>query len=83
MFGLIKKMFIRLLTGLINRTCHTKCISLSNQKCMAQPFLINLDPNEYNQEFHYCPFVVKLDRYVAISLMNYLIKYVFQTKQKI
>ena len=26
---------------------HTKCISLSNQKCMIQPTLINLYPNEY------------------------------------
>ena len=28
---------------------------------MIQPSLIN---NEYSQEFHYCPFVVKLDRCV-------------------
>ena len=31
---------------------------------MIQPTLINLHPNEYNQEFHYYPFAVKLDRYV-------------------
>ena len=31
---------------------------------MTQPTLINLYPNEYSQEFRYCPFVVKLDRYV-------------------
>ena len=29
---------------------------------MIQPTLINLHPNEYSQEFHYYPFVVKLDR---------------------
>ena len=39
-----------------------KCVSLSNQKCMIQPTLINLHPNEYSQEFHYYPFAVKLDR---------------------
>ena len=41
---------------------HKKCVSLSNQKCMIQPTLINLNPNEYSQEFHYDPFSVKLDR---------------------
>ena len=41
-----------------------KCISLSNQKCEIQPTLMNLYPNEYNQEFHYYPFAVKLDRCV-------------------
>ena len=29
---------------------------------MTQPTLINLHPNEYNQEIHYYPFSVKLDR---------------------
>ena len=51
MFGLIKKIFIGLLTGLVNGSNHTKCISLSNQKCMTQTTLINLHPNEYSQEF--------------------------------
>ena len=58
-------MFIRLLTGLVNRSNRTKCISLSNHKCMIQPTVITLHPNEYNQEFHYYPFVVKLDRCVG------------------
>ena len=31
---------------------------------MIQPTLINLYPNEYNQQFHYYPFAVKLDRCV-------------------
>ena len=65
MFGLIKKIFIGLLTGLVNGSKHTKCVSLSNQKCITQPTLINLHPNQYSQEFHYYPFVVKLDRYVG------------------
>ena len=84
MFGLIKKIFIRLLTGLVNGSNHTKCVLLSNQKCMIQPTLINLHPNEYSQEFHYYPFAVKLDRCVGSRniLMIYLIKHVFQTKQK-
>ena len=45
MFGLIKKIFIVLLTGLVNGYNHTKCVLLSNQKCMLQPTLINLHPN--------------------------------------
>ena len=48
MFGLIKEMFIVLLTGLVNGSNHTKCISLSNQKCVIQPALINLLFNELN-----------------------------------
>ena len=45
MFGLIEKMFIGLLTGLVNGSTHTKWVLLSNQKCMIQPTLINLHPN--------------------------------------
>ena len=48
MFGLNKKIFIGLFTGLVNGSNHTKCIPLSNQKCMIQPTLINLHPNEYS-----------------------------------
>ena len=60
------------------------CFSLSNQKCIIQPTLINLQPNEYCQEFHYYPFAVKLIDMleVVILLMTYLRKYVFQIKQK-
>ena len=36
-----------------------------NQKCMIQPTLINVHPNEYSQEFHYYPYVVKSDRRVG------------------
>ena len=35
------------------------------QKCMIQPTLINLHPNEYSQEFHCYPFAVNLDRCVG------------------
>ena len=47
LFGLTKKMFIGLLTSIVNGSNHIKCVSLSNQKCMIQPTLINLYPNEY------------------------------------
>ena len=30
MFGIIKKMFIRLLTGVVSASNYTKCVSLSN-----------------------------------------------------
>ena len=52
MFGLIKKMFIGLRTGLVNGSNHTKCVSLSNEKCIIQPTFISLHPNEYSQENH-------------------------------
>ena len=45
MFGLIKKIFIGLLTGIVSPSNHTKCVSISTQKCMTQPTLINLYPN--------------------------------------
>ena len=56
MLGIIKKMFIVLLNNLYNSSIivnppnHTKCASLSNQKCDIQPTLINLHPNENSQE---------------------------------
>ena len=37
-------------------------MSLSNQKCVTQPNIINLHPYEYSQEFHYYPFALKLDK---------------------
>ena len=60
MFGIIKKMIIILLASILNTSNHTKCASLNNQNCEIQPTLINLQPNEYNQELHYYQFVVKL-----------------------
>ena len=58
MFGLTKKIFIALLTGLVNGTDHTKCVSLINQKCRIQQFIINLNSNEGSQEFYYYLFSV-------------------------
>ena len=65
MFEIIKKMFIVLLSSIVNASNHSRCVSLSNQTCMIQPTLINLHPNEYSQEFHYYPFSVQLDRCVG------------------
>ena len=33
MFGLIKRMLTVLLSSTVNASNHTKCVSLSNQKC--------------------------------------------------
>ena len=49
MFELIKKVFIVILSNRVNVSNHTKCVSLSNQKCELQPTLINLHPNECSQ----------------------------------
>ena len=65
MFALIKQIFIGLLTRLVNGSNHTKCVWLRNQKCIIQPTLINLHPNECSPEFHYYPFTVKLDKCVG------------------
>ena len=62
MFVVIKKIFMELLSNIVNTSNHTKCVSLSNRKCKIQPTLVNLHPNECSQEFHYYPFAVKLDR---------------------
>ena len=51
--------------NIISASNHTKCVSLSNQKCEIQPTLANLRPNEYSQEFHYYPSSGKLDRCVG------------------
>ena len=62
MIRLIKKIFIGLLIRIVNASNHTKCVSLSNQKCEIQRTFVNLHPNEYSQEFHYYSFTVKLDK---------------------
>ena len=43
---------------------HTKCVSVSNEKCMTQPILI-LIILEYTQGLCYCPFANNLDRCVG------------------
>ena len=54
-------MFLGLLISRVNASNNTKCVSLSNQECMTQLTLINLQPTEYSQEFYYYPFAIKLD----------------------
>ena len=41
MFGLIKKIFIGLLTALVSGSNNTKYVSFSDQKYKTQPTLIN------------------------------------------
>ena len=64
MFGLINKIFMGLLINIVSTSNHSKCVFLNNQKCEIQPTHINLNPNEYSQEFHFYSFLVKLDRCV-------------------
>ena len=58
MFGFIKKIFTGLLTGLVNGSNYTKCLSLTNQKYKIQPNIINLHPNEYTRGLPCYPFAV-------------------------
>ena len=58
-------MFIVLLINIVNASNHTNCVLLSNQRCEIKNTFINLNPNECNQEFHYYPFTVKLDKCVG------------------
>ena len=85
MLRLINKMFIVLLSNLVNGSNHTKCVSLSNQKSMTQPTIIHLHPNEKVKNFTIIHLLLNqiyvLE--VAILLMICLIKQMFQIKQKI
>ena len=60
MFEFVKKkcLFSGSLASMGNVLSLTTCISLNNQSCMAKPTLIDLNPNECNQEFHYYSFTV-------------------------
>ena len=49
MLRIIKKTFIGLLTGLVKGSNYAKCTSIRKKKCMIQPALLNLHPNEYSQ----------------------------------
>ena len=65
MLGSVTKMFIGLLTTIVSTPYHTKCVSLSNRKCMTQPILINLRPDGQSQELRYYPFAIDWDRCVG------------------
>ena len=58
-------MFIVLWASIVNASNHTKCVSLSDEKCKIYPTLTNLHPNEYSQELHYYPFAVKFDKCIG------------------
>ena len=62
MLRLFKQVFIRLLTSIVNPSIHTKCVSLSNQKCKIQPTFIKLQPNKYIQRLHCYLSAINLDR---------------------
>ena len=42
MFGLIKKIFVGLLTGIVSASNHANCVSLSNQKSISQPIKLDI-----------------------------------------
>ena len=61
MFWLIKIFFI-LLTSMAGVSNHTKCVSLSNQKCITQLTRINLHPYEYSKKLSNYLFAFNLDK---------------------
>ena len=73
-------MFIVLLTNIVNASNHTKCVSLSNQKCNIQPTLINLHPNKYSQELHMLSILAKD---VSSECKYRLVENVIQIKSKV
>ena len=79
-FEFILKMCVVLLPNLVNASSHTKCASLSNQKCKIQLTLINLHPKYTSINLK----LIQIDVLkIVILLITSLIKYVFNTKQKI
>ena len=85
-------MSMKILISIVNISDHTKCASLSNQKCMIQSTLINLHPIECSLEFHYFSFGVKLDRCVgscnnrndfSSNLVKYMLHYMNKWIQSI
>ena len=56
MFVVILKIFVVLLSNIVNGSNHTKCVSLNNEKCMIQPTLVNLHPNKTVKNFATIPF---------------------------
>ena len=62
MFGFIMKIFIWLLTGVVNASNYAKYVCLGNKKCEVQPTIINFHPNENAQGLLYDPFAINLVR---------------------
>ena len=59
MFGLIKQVFIVLLS--FSESLVTKCLFSDDELCMVRPTLTDLNP----AEFKYYPFMVRLDKYTG------------------
>ena len=81
-------MLIVLLASIVNASTHAKCVFSSDQKFEIQPTFINLHPNEYNQEWDYYTFGVKLDKCAgSCNTLNDLSNRIFvpikQIKQKV
>ena len=67
-----------LLTGFVNVSSHTKCVSLNNQQFQIQLTFTNSHPSMYSQELNCFPFVLNLDRCVkSCNTLNDLIEYAF------
>lgn len=68
MFAFIEKLIIGLLkvsgslARMTNFSNFEKCISLINQRCVARPAVINLNPYEYHKKLWYYSFMVNLHR---------------------
>ena len=73
MFWLIKKTFIGLLTFLGNGSNYTKCLTLINQKCIAQSTLINYILTNTAKIFTTLHLQIDVLE-VVILLMTYLIR---------
>ena len=56
MFGLIKQLFIALLS--FSSPLATKCVSLNDEPCVLRPTLIDLSP----VEIKYYPFMISSDK---------------------
>ena len=68
---------------MVNVYDHARCLSLNNRTCMARPTLIDLNIDEYNQNF--CLFMINLDscnRRCIFFLMMHSVEYALQTIQK-
>ena len=77
MFGLIRKICIGSSTGLVNGSNHIKYVSLINQKLIY--IIMNTVKNFTTIHLH-LNLIDVLE--VVVLLMTYLIKNVFQIKQK-
>ena len=65
MVGLIKLMFIGLLTSIISTSNHPKCIPLSKQKCIIDLLLLIYILVNTVKILHYYPLEVNLDRCIG------------------